>query len=145
MVALLDVNVLVALFDPEHVHHDAAHGWFAAQRPDGWATCPLTENALLRIVSNPVYPGRSTTVADALERLTQFRASGNHSFWQDSVSLCEPARVDPVHIAGHAQVTDVYLLSLAVEHGGSLATFDRRIALASIRAARSDNLVLITG
>lgn len=145
MVALLDVNVLVALFDPGHVHHDAAHDWFAVRRRDGWATCPLTENGLLRVISNPAYPGRHTTLADAVDRLIRFRASGQHSFWHDSISLCEPSRVDPVHVRGHAQLTDVYLLALAVENAGSLATFDRRIMLASVHDAQPHNLVLIAG
>jgi hypothetical protein len=143
VLALLDVNVLVALFDPEHIHHETAHGWFAEQRAHGWATCPLTENGLLRVVANPAYPGRWTTLTDAVARLTRFRASGHHSFWQDSVSLCRSSHVDPAHIRGHAQLTDVYLLALAVANAGALATFDRRIALAAVPAAQPASLVLI--
>lgn len=80
MISLPDVNALVALFDPHHVHHTAIHGWFAENREEGWATCPLTENGLIRIVSNPKYPGRKTTVTDAVERLARFgRAGTTHS------------------------------------------------------------------
>jgi predicted nucleic acid-binding protein len=70
VVTLLDVNVLVALFDPVHVHHEAAHKWFGQNRKSGWATCPLTENGMVRVLSNPAYPGRRTTVHDAIRRLT---------------------------------------------------------------------------
>ncbi len=99
MTALLDVNVLVALFDPMHAHHEAAHEWFAENRRDGWATCPLTENGLVRILSNPKYPGRMTTVGDAIARLGNFRESGDHTFWQDSVSICAEV-FQPDHVQG---------------------------------------------
>jgi len=65
MIALLDVNVLVALFDPNHTLHEPAHRWFETERESGWATCPITENGLVRVLSNPKYPGRQTTVRDA--------------------------------------------------------------------------------
>ncbi len=78
MIALLDVNVLVALFDPMHANHEAAHEWFADNRQLGWATCPLTENGVVRILSNPGYPGRMTTISDAITRLGSFRESGHH-------------------------------------------------------------------
>jgi uncharacterized protein len=71
-VALLDVNVLVALFDPDHVHHEAAHGWFAANRAAGWATCPLTENGLIRVLSNPAYAVTPETPAAIVQRLAAF-------------------------------------------------------------------------
>ncbi len=74
------MNVLVALFDPAHIHHDAAHDWFGAHREDGWATCPLTENGFVRVLSNPAYPGRRTTVADAVDRLGRLARSGGHTF-----------------------------------------------------------------
>jgi toxin-antitoxin system PIN domain toxin len=142
-VALLDVNVLVALFDGAHTHHEVAHEWFAAQRELGWATCPLTENGFVRVLSNPAYPGRGTTLRDAIARLSAFRASGRHSFWPDEVSLCEDGLFDPTHIAGNRQLTDVYLLGLSVHHGGRLATFDSRIRRESVRRAGSEHLVLI--
>ena len=83
VIHLLDVNVLVALFDPSHIHHEAAHAWFGPRREEGWATCPLTENGMVRVLSNPAYPGRRTTVADAVSRLTAFAASGHRKFWPD--------------------------------------------------------------
>ena len=141
--ALLDVNVLVALFDGAHTHHEVAHEWFAGQREHGWATCPLTENGVVRILSNPAYPGRGTTLRDSLARLGAFRSSGHHSFWPDEVSLCEDGLYDPTHIAGNRQLTDVYLLGLAVHRGGSLATFDSRMRRESVRGARAEHLALI--
>ena len=95
MVALLDVNVLVALFDPVHAHHELAHQWFDRNRQSGWASCPLTENGLVRVISNSAYPGRRTTPQDAIERLTRFRESGDHAFWPDSASLCDGRDAPP--------------------------------------------------
>lgn len=145
MIALLDVNVLVALFDPAHVHHEPAHQWFGVHRGDGWAACPITENGFLRVVSNPTYPGRRTTVEDALDRLRRFQASGDHHFWPDSLSLGEGGVIEPAHVRGHAQLTDVYLLALAVANDGCLATFDRGISIQAVPRAVSDHLVLIAG
>lgn len=145
MVALLDVNVLIALFDPEHVHHEAAHDWFEVRRGDGWATCPITENGFVRVASNPNYPGRRTTIADALERLRRFQTSGYHHFWAASIALCERSRVEPRQIGSHSQLTDVYLLALAVHNDGSLATFDRGISLSSAPGAEPRHLMRIAG
>ena len=140
-VALLDVNVLVALFDPDHVHHDAAHEWFASNRAGGWATCPLTENGLVRILSNTAYSGAYETTEAIRGRLDAFCHSGNHAFWPDSVSLRDP-RFQLGRMT-FQQVTDVYLLGLAADRGGRLATFDRSIPLHSVSDAGSDSLSLI--
>ncbi len=141
MAALLDVNVLVALFDPVHAHHEAAHEWFGQNRKRGWATCPLTENGTVRVLSNPAYPGRRTTVRDAIRRLDDFLESGDHTFWPDSVSLCDENLIRPDHLLGHRQLTDVYLLALAVTNGGWLVTFDRNFPLAAVEGAEADHLV----
>jgi toxin-antitoxin system PIN domain toxin len=143
VIALLDVNILVALFDPSHSHHEAAHRWFETNRAAGWASCPLTENGFVRVLSNPAYPGRRTTVADAVERLSRFRTDGGHTFWADEVSICESEFVRAARIGGHRRVTDVYLLALAVHNGGRLASFDRKISLLAVRKARAENLALI--
>ncbi len=139
--ALLDVNVLIALFDPDHVHHDAAHAWFGTQRVSGWATCPLTENAVVRILSNPAYGASTTQPIELAGRLAAFRASGHHTFWPDDLSLCDTTVFDLA--VGHRQLTDVYLLGLAVAHGGFLATFDRSIPLKAARGARPADLVVV--
>jgi hypothetical protein len=140
---LLDVNVLVALFDPAHAQHEPAHQWFGSNRQSGWATCPLTENGLVRMISNPGYPGRRTTVRDAIQRLALFRGSGDHSFWPDSATLCDGHLIYPARLQGHRQLTDAYLLALAVTHSGQLATFDRSIPIAAVNGAKIDHLALI--
>jgi uncharacterized protein len=143
MVALLDVNVLVALFDPAHVHHEAAHAWFGANRKNRWATCALTENAFVRVLSNPAYPGSRTTVEDAAARLRAFCSEGPHVFWTDSVSVREDGRFRWKHVQGHRQLTDVYLLALAVASDGRLATFDSTISLRAVQRAEGRNLEVI--
>ncbi len=142
-VALLDVNVLVALFDPDHVHHELAHDWFDDQRGHGWATCPLTENGFVRVLTNPAYATPAHRPADIVERLRAFRGSGNHHFWPDSVSLSDPTVFNPAYIRGHRQVTDVYLMGLARQGGGTLATFDRTIPLAAVVGATKSTLQVI--
>jgi uncharacterized protein len=142
-VALLDVNVLVALFDPDHVHHDLAHDWFADHRADGWATCPVTENGFLRVLANPAYGGPVSRPDAILDHLRRFCSDRLHHFWEDSVSLRDERLFDPSVVAGHRQVTDVYLLGLAVSRRGCLATFDRSIRLSAVRGARPSSLALI--
>ena len=143
MIALLDVNVLVALFDPGHLYHDAAHAWFARNRSLRWATCPLTENALVRILSNASYPGSRTTLEDAGARLQTFCSDRLHVFWPDSVSVREAERFKWNHVQGHRQLTDVYLLALSVSNEGCLATFDSAISLRAVQGATPQNLELI--
>lgn len=143
MAFLLDVNVLVALFDPEHVHHEVAHAWFGAVKGAGWATCPLTENGLVRVLSSPAYPGRRTTVADAVNRLRRFTQSGGHSRWPDDVSLLDPDRVDASHLTGHREITDAYLLALAVHHDGALATFDHTLRTEAVVGSREEHVAVL--
>lgn len=142
-VVLLDVNVLVALFDPDHVHHELAHDWFADHGRPGWATCPLTENGFVRVLANPAYAGTVRRPADLVARLRRFCESGGHVFWPDTVSFRNQAVFDPSLAGGHRQVTDVYLLGLAHAHGGRLATFDRTIPVSPVRGARASDLLVI--
>ena len=143
MIALHDVNVLVALFDPAHLHHEAAHAWFGGNRNRRWATCPLTENALVRILSNASYPGRRTTLEDAASRLRTLCLDRQHVFWPDSVSVRDAGRIRWNHVHGHRQLTDVYLLALSVANQGCLATFDSTISLRTVQGAEPDNLELL--
>jgi toxin-antitoxin system PIN domain toxin len=142
-VALLDVNVLVALFDPDHVHHEVAHDWFADRGRAGWATCPMTEAGFLRVLSNPAYRGTVPSVADLAARLRRFCRSGRHVFWGDELSLIDEAVVDLPRAGGHRQLTDLYLLALAHAKGGCLATFDRTIPLRAVKGATADSLEVI--
>lgn len=143
MISLLDVNVLVALFDPAHVHHDVAHAWFDTHRREGWATCPLTENGFVRVVSNPAYPGALTTVRDAIERMRRFVDAEEHTFWPATSSITDRELLSPTHVGGHRQITDVYLLALGVLNGGRLATFDAAIPVDAVHGAASRNLIVV--
>jgi toxin-antitoxin system PIN domain toxin len=132
---LLDVNVLLALSDPMHVHHAAAHRWFAARGPAAWATCPFTENGFVRIASHPNYPNRPGDIPAVLAILRQLCAVEGHHFWAADVSIRDV--LQPSMLITHAHVTDIYLLSLAVHKGGKLATLDRRIPAAVIPGGRA--------
>ena len=142
--ALLDVNVLVALFDPDHIHHDTAHDWFADSREDGWATCPLTENGVVRILSNLRYSPTAESSARIVERLRGMCQNEHHVFWVDSVSLRDVRRFASTTPITHRQVTDIYLLGLAKQHGGRLATFDRTIPLEAVSGGEADDLIVIS-
>jgi uncharacterized protein len=142
-VTLLDVNVLVALFDADHVHHDLAHDWFADEGSRAWATCPTTQNGFLRVLSNPAYQGSELRPVTLLALLRQFCASRGHHAWSDTVSLQDAKLFDLAFVRGHRQLTDVYLLGLAKHMQGRLATFDRTIPLKSVLGARPDLLQVI--
>jgi len=138
--ALLDVNVLIALVDSAHVHHEAAHLWFAAHiRNEGWATCPLTENGMVRVLSQPTYPSGQCTPAEVVEILRALKNSHRqvHEFWTDDVSLSDDSLFQPAYIAGSRQVTDVYLLGLAARRGGNVVSFDRSLPWQAIRGGTS--------
>ena len=127
MRSLLDVNVLIALLDAEHVHHGAARMWMRENVRHGWATCPISQNGVLRIMAQPGYP-RSIPSSLVAERLREATSTNHHRFWSDDVSLLHAETVDWGRIIGPRQITDVYLLALAVAHQGRFVTFDARIA-----------------
>jgi toxin-antitoxin system PIN domain toxin len=141
--ALLDVNVLIALFDHTHVHHEAAHDWFADNRQRGWATCPVTENAFIRIVSQPL-PGRPAAGRPGAlcSHLRGLCAASDHQFWPDSISLRDTALFD-LSAASSRHLTDLYLAGLARANGGVLATFDRTIPMKAVAGASPDLLEVI--
>jgi len=144
MTGLLDVNVLVALFDQDHVFNNAAHRWFEANAASGIATCPLTENGLVRILSHPGYSKQlQLPPSEIIRRLDNFLTGQNNHFWQDRLSLRDPAHFVQSRILGSKQLTDIYLLGLAVYHGGRLVTFDRNIPLPAVIEACTEHLELI--
>jgi uncharacterized protein len=143
-VALLDVNVLVALFDPDHIHHDTAHDWFADHRPFGWATCPLTENGFLRTASRLAHTRDPLGVSTLAQALRTFTSSGHHEFWSDDLSFLDQRLFDPTLARGHQQLTDIYLLGLAVRRKGVLATFDQKIPIDTVKGARREHLAVLT-
>jgi hypothetical protein len=142
MRALLDVNVLIALLDAAHVHHRVARDWLQQNIAEGWASCPLTQNGCVRILSQPGYPGGQVP-AQVAARLAHACRTDWHEFWPDTISLLEHDLLDWQHVFSSRQLTDAYLLALAVRHSGRLVTFDRLIPLAAVPGAASNNLVLI--
>jgi hypothetical protein len=142
MRALLDVNVLIALFDQDHSLHERARDWFAAHAGRGWASCPITQNGCARIMSHPRYPNPLPAGA-VMERLADATATRHHRFWADDVSLLDPHVADRTRIHGPRQLTDVYLLALAVRHGGRLVSFDSSIPLTAVKGAERKHLVAV--
>jgi toxin-antitoxin system PIN domain toxin len=127
---LLDVNLLLALTDPMHIHHKRAHNWFVEKGQQAWATCPLTENGFIRIASHPNYPNRPGDVPAVLDIFHQLCEARGHHFWPDDVSILQVLKSDA--IITHAQITDAYLLGLAVYKRGKLATLDQRIPVEAV-------------
>ncbi len=133
---LLDINVLIALIDPAHVQHDKAHQWFAAKGEKAWATCPLTENGVLRIVGNLRYPNSPGSPAAVAGLFALLRKLPGHAFWPDDVSLLDREYVDEARLLDSAHVTDSYLLALARAHHGQLASFDQRLMTDAVIGGR---------
>jgi toxin-antitoxin system PIN domain toxin len=140
--ALLDVNVLIALLDAGHLHHRRATAWLAQNLRHGWASSPVTQNGCIRIMAQPTYPN-SAPAAQVAERLAEAAGDDSHAFWPDDVSLLEPGRLDWSRVLGPRQVTDAYLLSLAVAHGGRFVTFDRGVSLPAVAGAQRRHLVTL--
>ena len=143
--ALLDVNVLVALFDAAHVNHEEAHDWLASHGRRKWATCPLTIHGCIRVLSGVGYPRVAASAAEVASRLRTFCEKPGHEFWPDDISLLDEARFRAAKIAGPQQMTDVYLLGLAVARDGQLVTFGRSIPLAAVAGANSSHLRILGG
>lgn len=127
MAYLLDINVLIALLDPAHVQHQPAHDWFGQIGRVSWASCPLTENGVLRIIGHPKYPNNPGTPAAVAPLVMQLRTHPGHVFWPDDISLLDTQQANSSRLLSAAQLTDTYLLALARYHKGELATFDRRL------------------
>ena len=142
---LLDVNVLIAMAWPNHVHHQAVLAWLGAPGEIPFATCPLTQSGFIRVSSNGrAIPGaRPPREARAL--LQRIAALPGHAFWVDDVDLSRDTGFAWDRIGGHAQVTDAHLLAIALRRGGRLATLDRGIADLVPAGARSDAVIVIPG
>ena len=142
--ALLDVNVLISLLDPDHINHHDAHRWFRAHRGK-WATCPLTINGCARILSHPRYsPSRPFTVGGIVSLLQDFCSSPQGEFWPDALSLLDEGVFRHSAFRGPGVITDLYLLALAIRHGGRLVTFDRSITLKAVANATPEHLEIPT-
>jgi toxin-antitoxin system PIN domain toxin len=142
MRALLDVNVLIALLDADHSLHARATEWFASHARGGWASCPISQNGCVRIMSSPGYPNALPVLA-VMERLAEATTSGYHEFWPDDISLLENERFEASRIHGPRQLTDVYLLALAVRRGGHFVTFDHSVAVQAVKSGKPKDLVAL--
>jgi uncharacterized protein len=140
--ALLDLNVLISLIDDHHLHYVRAHDWWERNRARGWASCPLTQNGFLRILSQPSY-NASVPLSEAFRLLREATGADDHTFWPDDISPLDDQRINRERILGPKQITDIYLLALAVKHDGRLVTFDRAIPIAAVRGAKPHHLVVI--
>jgi len=132
---LLDVNVMIAIIDAQHVDHRRAKGWFESTNDLHWLSCPITQNGVIRILSNPRYSA-SITPSKAMRSLRILLTRGRHQFVSDSMSILDPEIADPNHLLSHNQITDTYLLALAAAHNASLATFDKRLVTAAVRSEK---------
>jgi toxin-antitoxin system PIN domain toxin len=142
MRALLDINVLIALHDRDHIHHERAGLWLEAHIAQGWASCPLTQNGCLRIMSQPLYSSPQP-LAQLVRMLQSATTTAFHALWNDDISILDAARFNHPHIHGHRQLTDLYLLGLAVKNGGRLISFDQRMPLSAVQGARAEHLVVL--
>jgi len=140
--ALLDINVLLALLDSDHVDHNQAHDWLEGGIEEGWASCPITENGFVRIISQARYPS-PISPAEAIDLLRRPCRGGPHEFWPCDVSLLDARIVDRSRVHGPRQVTDAYLLALAAAHGGPFVTFDRTLSISAVKGASGDHLVVL--
>ncbi len=127
---LLDVNVLISLLDPTHTHHDRAHDWFGGPGKENWLSSPTTQNGTVRIASHPKY-ANAQPVPVVLESLESLTSVGNHRFVPDAVSLLDEG-VDRSRLLSSSQITDTYLVRLALSVGARLATFDGRIVTTTV-------------
>lgn len=140
MPALLDVNVLIALMDSTHIHHSHAMAWLHDHIDQGWASCPLTQNGCVRIMSQPSYPNSRASVEIA-SLLREATLSPAHQFWPDDISLLDDKLFNWQHLLQPRQLTDAYLLALAVHNAGVFVTFDHAISLAAISGATDKHLI----
>ena len=142
MRALLDVNVVIALLDGDHASHDRATSWFEAHASDGWASCPITQNGCVRVMSHHAYPN-ALAPAMVIERLAEATSGEFHRFVPDDISLLDRRVIDSTRIHGARQLTDAYLLALALHHGCQLVTFDAAVPRAAVVGAKPDSLLVL--
>jgi len=141
MTGLLDVNVLISFLDENHKHHAATMGWWS-QNEDPWASCPITQNGYLRIVTQEKY---SNTISfnEAIKKLTQVVSSPGHEFLPDNISLLDQQLFVYKHVQGPKQLTDIYLLALSVSHGARLVTLDPGVPHVAVQQATNDSVYVI--
>jgi uncharacterized protein len=142
-VSLPDVNVLIALAWPNHVHHSQALNWFKHHHSTGWATCPATQSGFVRIFSNPQITSQSKTPREALAHLRKIVALPHHVFWADDMPFVAGDYLDETKLLSFRQVSDAHLLGIALRHGGRLATLDRGIAALVLEGLSADEVLAV--
>ena len=142
MVALFNVNVLIALIDSAHKFHHTVKDWALENGSSGWASCPLTQNGCIRIITQPGYL-RPASMQQAIQTLQTLCESPHHEFWPDDLSLLDAAAFDHSKIHGHRQLTDLYLLGLAVKHQGRFVTLDGAVPLNAVKGAKKHHLTAL--
>jgi toxin-antitoxin system PIN domain toxin len=128
VIGLPDVNVLVALAWPNHVHHERARAWFEENHQRGWATCPVTESGFVRVSSNRKVVPEARRPGEAILLLREMTSLRGHVFWADDTSIARSRWVAAERLVGHGQVTDAHLVALCLERKGRLVTFDGGVA-----------------
>ena len=141
MTSLLDVNVLVGMLDANHEHHAAVAGWLG-QNEDTWASCPITQNGYLRIVTQEGY-ANAISINEAVNKLGQAVSTASHEFLSDDISLLNEQLVAHEHIQGPKQLTDIYLLALSVSHGARFVTLDQGVSRITVPQATEASLHVI--
>ena len=137
MIYLLDVSLLIALVDQNHIHFAVASEWFRRIGQRRWATCPITENGFLRILSSSAYPVEFSGAGQVFGLLGKLCEHKNHHFWPDDFSLLDLSGDLDRLAVGSRDITDLYLLALAIRHGGQLATLDQRIPSARVEGGEA--------
>lgn len=140
MRALFDVNVLIALFQPDHIHHTRVHQWWETNQHQGWASCPITENGFVRIISQPKYPAPQT-VLTAINLLNMAKVATDHEFWPDSLSILDQNSFAFTAASRHDQIADSFLLALATKNDGCVVTLDQNIKAKHVMGATQKHLV----
>ena len=143
MRSLLDINILIALLDQGHIHHEIATKWLWKEIRNGWASCPITQNGTIRIMSNSNYPA-SLAPNQIVHRLSLAVGHPSHEFWADDISILDEGIMDWSFFSGPKQTTDLYLLALAVRHGGRFVTMDHRTPWQAIKHANSENILVLS-
>lgn len=138
---LLDVNFLIALLIASHVHNKRAHDWWRENMRAGWASCPITENGFVRIVSQPSFTA-PLSVAEAISVLNDAKEDSDHELWPDNISILDSARFNAKLLLKSDAITDAYLLALAISRNSRLVTLDRYIPIAGVCSADSDHVFL---
>jgi uncharacterized protein len=140
--ALLDINVLLALFDVDHVDHTRARAFLETEIAKGWASCAITQNGFVRVISQPRYPS-PVSPAEAMERLGRACGSDHHEFWPCDISLLDAEAIDRTRLHSPRQVIDAYLLALAAAYGGRFVTFDQAVPLGAVHNAGEAHLMTL--